>query len=173
MLRIAAFYGPTWFIILLTFTIYIRVGLHIYRNRRLLQNFSSADQPGTIDSAFEIHASKVVRITSEAAHVNSPKDTATAHAHGHNHGDMESERISGAAENYVRYSVTVERGDGIPMTPIQQQGTSVPPASATGQNARNALTSAAAWAYCKYAILYFVALLVTWVRMSISYNEKI
>ncbi|QKX53009.1 uncharacterized protein TRUGW13939_00080 [Talaromyces rugulosus] len=164
VLRIAVFYGPTWFIILLTFTIYIRVGLHIYRNRRLLHNFSSADQQGTIDSAFEIHASKVVRITSEAAHANGPKDT-TAQAHGHGHGDLESERISGAAENYVRYSVTVERGDGIPMAPIKQP---VPPASAAGQNARNALTSAAAWAYCKYAILYFIALLVTWVPSTIN-----
>ncbi|CRG86650.1 Cyclic AMP receptor 2 [Talaromyces islandicus] len=167
VLRIAVFYGPTWFIIFLTFTIYIRVGLHIYRNRRLLQNFSSADQRGTIDSAFEIHASKVVRITSETAHANSSKN-ATGQAPSHGHGDLESERISGAAENYARYSVTVERGDSIPMAPIHAQDVSVPPASAAGQNARNALNSAAARAYCKYAVLYFIALLVTWVPSTIN-----
>ncbi|KAH8700760.1 hypothetical protein BGW36DRAFT_292700 [Talaromyces proteolyticus] len=174
ILRIAAFYGPAWFIILITFGIYIRVGLHIFKNWRLLQNFSSADQHGTVDSGFEIHASKVVRITSEAANLaNSPIDAdadaeAAVARQSHDRGDQESERIArGAGRSYARYSVTVERGNAIPMTPITLKETLVQ-STTTRHRPRNEINNAAAWAYCKYAALYFVALIVTWVPSTIN-----
>ncbi|KAJ6004808.1 hypothetical protein N7540_012607 [Penicillium herquei] len=36
-LRIATFYGPVWFVIVLTFAIYLRAGSVIYQKRRQLQ----------------------------------------------------------------------------------------------------------------------------------------
>jgi len=158
-LRIAVFYGPVWFVILLTFGIYIRAGKEIYQNRNQLQNLSSVDNHGNfVERVFDVPLSKVteVQITSEAAGLRAE-----------NSRQMDVTRKSQPAL-YSSYSVTVESGD-------MPQGYAIPrriltePMDTNGRRrSPKSEAAASAWAYFKYAILYFIALLVTWVPSTIN-----
>ncbi|KAL1984003.1 hypothetical protein VTN96DRAFT_9688 [Rasamsonia emersonii] len=164
-LRIAVFYGPVWFVILVTFSIYIRAGKEIFKKRRQLQNISSVDPGTAIDNPFEAQGSKIteIHITSEAA------QTAPIDPDKISSDDKGGQRGS-ATHLYASYSVTVESGDGydgntIPMKKVERS----PGAGATHpRRPAKAEANAAAWAYCKYAMLYFVALLVTWVPSTVN-----
>ncbi|KUL87490.1 hypothetical protein ZTR_04592 [Talaromyces verruculosus] len=57
ILRIAVFYGPVWFVILLTFAIYARVGIDIARKRRTLRSFNkeaTTKVPSTINRVYSL-----------------------------------------------------------------------------------------------------------------------
>ncbi|KAL1962929.1 hypothetical protein VTN77DRAFT_9025 [Rasamsonia byssochlamydoides] len=165
ILRIAVFYGPVWFVIIVTFTIYIRAGKDIFKKRRQLQNISSADPSTVVDNPFENQGSKVteIHITTEAAD-SVPKDSVQISS------DAKGGQRGSGANVYNAYSVTVESGDGydrnaIPMQKIER----LTGAGATQpRRPTKADANAAAWAYCKYAMLYFVALLVTWVPSTVN-----
>lgn len=188
ILRIAVFYGPIWFVILLTFSIYAHVGIDITRKRRLLQSFNNEHhlENRHLNKVFEIHASKVVHITSEAA---------SSHSNGNNnHSGNSSSSGSSASSNeqipgkfegkgplsqspnnaepssYPAYSVTVERGEDIPepTSAVSEVGSSSFRFASTSQRLPRIevnQVNSAAFAYYKYAILYFIALLVTWVSI--------
>lgn len=162
-LRIAVFYGPVWFVILVTFSIYIRAGRDIFKKRRQLQNISSADPGTTFDNPFETQASKIteIRITSETA-ATSPIDPDKISS------DDKGGQRGSASNIYTSYSVTVESGDGYDGNNIPMKKMERSTAAGATHARRPAKTeaNAAAWAYCKYAMLYFVALLVTWVGPS-------
>lgn len=148
--------------IVLTIAIYIRAGKDIFRKRRQLNNFSSNGDGGTtIDNPFEIHASKVIQVTSEASEMTGRHDPSTRVG---SEGNLGTKRNSDGGDHvYNSYSVTVERGDAIPMTSIMKADN--PVVSSVPRRSPRTETNAAAFAYCKYAMLYFVALLVTWVSL--------
>jgi hypothetical protein len=154
-----------WFVIAVTFAIYIRAGKDIFMKRKQLQNFSSSADPGfSVDNPFEIHASKVIHVTSENSAVVAREDPSTQVG---SEGNLGSKRASGGGHAvYNSYSVTVERGDAIPMSTMKPG--EKPVVSSTPRRSPRVETNAAAFAYCKYAMLYFVALLVTWVRFFCS-----
>ncbi|OKL59706.1 hypothetical protein UA08_05140 [Talaromyces atroroseus] len=175
ILRIAVFYGPVWSVILLTFAIYAHVGIDIARKRRLLRSFNNDVRLETrLNKFFEIHASKVVHITSEAAN---------SHSNGHINSNSSStsmnEQVVGKPEgrislgHYPAYSVTVERGEDIPEPPSatsEARSSSFQFSSGSRRLPRTEVNpvNSAAFAYCKYAMLYFIALLVTWVPSTIN-----
>lgn len=181
-LRIAVFYGPVWFVISLTFAIYLRAGSLIYQKRRQLRELEGID---SIDSYTRSDMELAgIQVTSEIAY-SSPERHSTSSA------DIQLAR-SFTASSFCPYSVTVEGGHLEPIGGLQRVGEiSLPTPAFSSQLGPSPLrtdillkdsrlevadsftaqrravateASSAAWAYTKYAMLFFIALLVTWVR---------
>lgn len=158
--------------ILLTFIIYARVGIDIAKKRRTLRNFNreaNMIRHERLNNLFKIHASKVVHVTSEAANDLHMRESG-ADAITKNTSDIVAKNAV-SSDNihitaYPSYSVSVGRGEAFPMPPLTSSrvgSASIkiipPPPRRTPRTDVNS----AAFAYCKYAMLYFIALLVTWV----------
>lgn len=179
ILRIAVFYGPVWFVILLTFAIYARVGIDIARKRRMLRSFNEEANmmmDDRLNKLFEIHASKVVHVTSEAANGPAVDGHANSSGSGHNNSQSSSSNVNikvnrnaDDASNittFPAYSVTVAGGEAFPIPPSATStvGSASVKVSPTSPRRHPRMDiSSAAFAYFKYAVLYFIALLVTWV----------
>ncbi|OTA94354.1 hypothetical protein M434DRAFT_71464 [Hypoxylon sp. CO27-5] len=166
--RIATFYGPVWVVILLTMFIYLRTGGEIYKKRKQLREFgasSSAHDPEalTMDDPYSVKTTEVT-VTSESAEESS-------------HGIDLAPLGRYAPRPKPAYSVTIssDKNNGRPqqggiMSPAQSN---VPPtpstarAQAKSQRRRaNYEANNAAWSYSKCALLFFTALLVTWIPSS-------
>ncbi|KAI1391336.1 family A G protein-coupled receptor-like protein [Hypoxylon trugodes] len=166
--RIATFYGPVWVVILLTMAIYIRAGGEIYKKRKQLRNFgasSSAHDPDALTS-YDPYSTKTteVTVTTESAEEN---------------GDgIDLAPLGRAAPNKPKaaYSVTISSDvkdksqQGDIKLPIQSN---VPPTPSTAkaqvktQKRKAAFDfNHAAWSYSKCALLFFTALLITWIPSS-------
>ncbi|KAK0739689.1 hypothetical protein B0T21DRAFT_410021 [Apiosordaria backusii] len=174
--RIATFYGPIWIVILVTFFIYIRAGREIYKKHKQLREFSTSHQdhePFTItDDPFSSVKTTEVSVTSEVI----DKGLATL---GIAQGANEQPKVPNAA-----YSVHIssnrraaEResyGDMPPQTQanitIDSQAPQIRNDATTGPNPlrRRAAYEAnnATWSYTKCSILFFTAMLVTWIPSS-------
>ncbi|KAJ5304373.1 uncharacterized protein N7443_004033 [Penicillium atrosanguineum] len=185
-LRIAVFYGPVWFVISLTFAIYLRAGSVIYQKRRQLRGVGGID---SIDS--DIHpVMKLagIQVTSEIA-CSSPERHSTSST------EIQPAR-SFNASSFCPYSVTIEGGPLDPIRGLQHAGAIPPHGPAFSSrpsssplrteilpmNARSGVldsfasqrravateANSAACAYTKYAMLFFIALLVTWVPSTVN-----
>lgn len=185
ILRIAVFYGPVWFVILLTFAIYARVGIDIARKRRMLRSFNreaNMMMDDRLNKLFEIHASKVVHVTSEAANEPAMHGQSQGNANSSSSGHSNNQSSSSSNINvnvnkdtsnitaFPAYSVTVAGGEAFPLPPSATStvGSASVKVSPTSPRRHPRMDiSSAAFAYCKYAVLYFIALLVTWVSPSL------
>ncbi|CAG8006878.1 unnamed protein product, partial [Penicillium nalgiovense] len=181
-LRIAVFYGPVWFVIFLTFTIYLRAGSVIYQKHRELRNLSGIESLGSDtqpDAPLVIRSG--IHVTSEVAYLAPVHQPVSA-------SDFPTRNFT--VSSFTPYSVSIEGGliDSFSMlhdpeessaptqglsrpqsgpTPLRTEGS---PKSARheggdsyAQRRKATEASSAAWAYTKYAMLFFIALLVTWV----------
>jgi hypothetical protein len=163
-LRIAVFYGPVWFVIFLTFAIYLRAGKVIFEKRRQLEKAECPDSCGEIDSPMEPAFSKKteIHVTSEITHSGSESNRLTITSASH----IPHRYLS----PYSPYSVTIEGGSAsahdehVPMRTLRSSQHD--PYAQRRATARD--VNSAAWAYTKYAMLFFIALLVTWVSSSSS-----
>ncbi|KAL1884790.1 hypothetical protein Plec18167_002382 [Paecilomyces lecythidis] len=166
-LRIATFYGPVWFILILTFAIYIRAGKVIFEKRRQLQsaNTNTIGSSYFIDDPFQEGAKTTeIRVTTEQV-VTTSEESAQAMKIPADRG-----RAPGTSD-YSPYSIKIETGpnmekEDIPMQPL-------PPVPNTGNTnfKRQVATveaNKAAWAYTKCAMLFFIALVITWVPSSLN-----
>lgn len=127
----------------------------IFEKRRELQDISTPETSYFFENPFEA-TSKVteIHITSEPA--DPRKDSAQL-----SHSTEDTSRAP-QASNFNPYTVTIESGEGrnsIPLKTLRNQ----PDANAQ-RRAAAMEANKAAWKYCKCAMLFFVALLVTWVR---------
>ncbi|KAJ5722065.1 hypothetical protein N7488_000100 [Penicillium malachiteum] len=171
-LRIATFYGPVWFVIALTFAIYLRAGSVIYQKRRQLQIIGGIESMNSISS----RSLAGIQVTREIA-CSSP---VSPHS---------SKRNSGSAASFwIPYSVTIEACH------LESMSASQPPPTASNfaQDSSSRVgagpsqiekpvravrpesymqrrfpmdINSSMWVYTKYAMLFFVALLVTWVSL--------
>lgn len=181
--RIATFYGPIWVVILVTFFIYVRAGAEIYAKHKQLRDFSSHHEPEPLppmDDPFSASKTTEVCVTSET--VPQPGiDLAVLGRRGSEAGPANaSPKPPGAA-----YSITISASKrhenreslGEIDLPIQTNTSSNPTISAISagnskpanqrQRRRAAYeANSAAWSYTKCAILFFTALLVTWIPSS-------
>lgn len=122
VLRIVTLYGPVWFIVVLIFAIYIRVGLHIYSR---IKQFPS---------------------------------TSTGHSSSYG-----INRIDGSSMTET-YHMTPARSPQSEESIVRRQETAIDSFSDThGFDGRRSSLDTAAKAYLRYAFLFFIALLVTWV----------
>ncbi|RKU44905.1 hypothetical protein DL546_002042 [Coniochaeta pulveracea] len=171
--RIATFYGPVWICILVTFFIYIRAGNEIYKKHRQLRNFSSSHQESdtsAIDDPYNAYKTTEVTVTTEAMNQNGIDLTRLGRR-----GSAAPARPDAAYSINIfsdKNSVAPDpEGDAI--VPVQSNITISPGASAQRTATSNPVrrrqayeANNAAWSYTKCAILFFSALLVTWIPSS-------
>lgn len=133
-LRIAIIYGPVWLTIIVTFTIYLRLGLYIY---------------------FQLKQLRAVEMSGDwAEHVNRIADPSVTELQAmeptvsqqHSQADQSGTLTQQAAS---AHSINSHSG-------------------ASGSARASSHSTMAAWAYTRYAFLFFLALLVTWVCYFIS-----
>ncbi|KAI1414284.1 family A G protein-coupled receptor-like protein [Hypoxylon sp. FL1857] len=165
--RIATFYAPVWVVILITMFIYLRTGGEIYKKRKQLREFgasSSAHDPEalTMDDPYSVKTTEVT-VTSESAEESAngidlaplgryaprPKPAYSVTISSDNNGRMQ------------QGGITLPAQSAVPPTPSTAR------AQAKSQKRRaNYEANNAAWSYSKCALLFFTALLVTWIPSS-------
>ena len=172
-LRLAVFYGPVWFVIFLTLGIYARTGRVIYRKRRELE------QLGTIESNIDIENISIENVDLETPLAQTVSKVTRVHITSELSNDCEasgSNRDSSLPTTtptnirppYDPYSITIEGGARIERngsvgyeTARYDEQQWLAQRRALGPDA-----SQAAWVYTKYAMLFFIALIITWVSPS-------
>ncbi|KAF3395716.1 hypothetical protein F1880_007317 [Penicillium rolfsii] len=201
-LRIALFYGPVWFVIFLTFAIYLRTGSTIYRKRRELQALRKVESLDreiamTTDSPHVNFAG--IQVTSEIAY-STPYRSSIADPDPDVNVDVPRPARSFSSSTFSPYSVTIEGGTMDSNSMSQNLEDRSPSIHASGSRKNSSIfrsersaslitsrseggvtyethcqrrrmkreASSAAWAYTKYAMLFFIALLVTWVPSTIN-----
>ncbi|KAK5656164.1 hypothetical protein OQA88_4924 [Cercophora sp. LCS_1] len=178
--RIATFYGPVWIVILITFFIYIRAGREIYKKHKQLRDFSySHHEPEPMppmDDPFSSTKTTEVVVTSEARDKAAGFDLT---APSGSRMQRASEPAAAPKQPNPAYSVTIQSGRrgngrgsyGDMVLPIQTNvsAETAPPAPKTGNPLRRRAAyeaNNATWSYTKCAILFFTAMLVTWIPSS-------
>ncbi|KAI1124805.1 G-protein coupled receptor [Nemania abortiva] len=164
VLRIATFYGPIWVILLATFFIYIRAGREIYKKRRQLRKLDSSSTGGNeldIFKLYELYPMKTteISVTSESVTQSQPKAGIDPLR------DLES-KTSSEPQAPAAYSITISSDREPPPVIPSNIDASTNVAQAKAKRRKNQEASGAAWAYTKCAILFFTALLVTWIPSS-------
>ncbi|CAZ85293.1 unnamed protein product [Tuber melanosporum] len=138
-MRIAAFYGPVWIILGVTIIIYILAGRVIFRLRGSLRNFAGKSALGP-----------------------PVKDTWSTQSHNISR-TMSPDLTPGPSASInppPSYTVIIESG---PKPPVANNNNN-------NRAPRNSAVEAntAAWAYCRCAMLFFLALLITWLPSSVN-----
>lgn len=153
-------------LILITFFIYIRAGRTIYEKRKQINKFhnsSSDNDPisvnGERDPMGTIKTTEVTVTTSDA----------TPEGQG---GSMQMHSMDGQAES-GSYAVSIAAGlsrqkapSNNPAAPKPRPNGEQPRRNPNPGRSRTYEANNAAWAYTKCAILFFTALLVTWIPSS-------
>ncbi|PFH56877.1 hypothetical protein XA68_15827 [Ophiocordyceps unilateralis] len=168
ILRIATFYGPVWVTILITFFIYIRAGRTIYEKRKQLYDFEMSD-PDPLSINGEVVATMrrtEVTVTGEDAYPSSgaihlvPLNRQKAADKSNGCEDAYSIHIM--ADHCPSPSSDVASSPGKPTQQMQVAPQRTPnPARRRHHELNNA-----AWSYTKCAILFFTAILITWIPSS-------
>ncbi|KAH7113384.1 hypothetical protein EDB81DRAFT_862565 [Dactylonectria macrodidyma] len=168
--RIAVFYGPIWVIMVITFFIYIRAGRTIYEKRKQLHDFSTSDpDPLSVNGeatgslkTTEVSVTTEVMGESRSIHLQ-PMARRGSDAPPHGQHDTESYTVIISADSYAYGQA---QDDAIP--PMwQAPGSDVTSRRGpTTARRRNYDVNNAAWGYTKCAILFFTALLITWLPSS-------
>ena len=140
-LRIALLYAPAWIAILISFTLYTISGREIFEKRRQLRAFHDSPRlPIEVANPFTSFKTTEVEITSELASLPS--------------------------RNHVPYSVRIFSSTKSPTLSDAATTVDVTSVAAKQYRTNRAAMEAntAAWGYTKVALLFFVSLLITWVR---------
>ncbi|RGP64420.1 hypothetical protein FSPOR_7950 [Fusarium sporotrichioides] len=170
--RIITFYGPVWLVIIITFFIYIRAGSTIYRKRRELDGFSSADRDLAYGAGDHITTLKTTEV-SVTTEVVKPDGILLQPMSGR----VPDRDSPGSNNGNYSVQITAQPSSGDiadEMAPIDREQTrasiQVPQqqqrSAAQINRKRNRELNNASWQYTKCAILFFTAILITWVPSS-------
>ncbi|KAL7899052.1 hypothetical protein HDV63DRAFT_76818 [Trichoderma sp. SZMC 28014] len=165
--RIATFYGPVWVVIFATFFIYIRAGRTIYEKHKQLNDFHSSEGLSSIDVITTLRTTEVTVTTSEATPNN-----ANLNANGPSgHRPSLTEPDSGNPNYSVHISADKAAAEDkiqpIPVPEVEAAKRSRLRANRPpNARRRNYEINNAAWAYAKCSLLFFTALLITWIPSS-------
>ncbi|KAL4950855.1 Nnf1-domain-containing protein [Aspergillus filifer] len=167
ILRIALFYGPVWLVIFVTLAIYARIGNLVWRRRRKLKEAGGLDTTIDVSIPDEAPFSKVteIHITTEDANATSSRAAGPSIEHPPTFSCIQSHRP---------YSVSVQAGAAstseVQLEPMRSEDApdDVPEHDQYSNSRTVSDVNAATWAYTKYAMLFFVALLATWVPSTIN-----
>lgn len=167
ILRIVTFYAPIWVVLGLTFFIYIRAGHTIYLKHKQLNNFSSTNE----DTVPTIHDTMATIKTTEVSVTTEIRDQGTSiglQPLGRRAPDVNNPDSNGAYS--VHISADAHSGDIADVVlPIQGQTTQTSYRAARPPNPvrrRNRELNSAAWSYAKCSLLFFTAILITWIPSS-------
>lgn len=177
--RIATFYAPVWIVLVFTFAIYILAGNVIFKLRGSLRFFARGEI-SSVSTGTGNYGSGGGTVTSiSPAMMTSPGVRGSVGVPGMpgqgagvgGDGNMAPTTSTtvpilsdpgpvagvGMTQPYSTYSCTVEAS-----------GRTIPPTSAAVISARQKSAveaNTAAWAYCRCAMLFFLALVITWVSI--------
>ncbi|KAL4927795.1 putative cAMP receptor-like protein [Aspergillus undulatus] len=166
-LRIALFYGPVWLVIFVTLAIYARIGNLVWRRRRQLKEAGGLDTTIDVSIPDDPPFSKITEIFIT-------REDATSHRTGEAGPSTEQPPTFSCIQSHRPYSVSVQAGiDAASQVQLERlRSVEAPEGSPEHGQYSNSRTvsevNTAAWAYTKYAMLFFVALLVTWVPSTIN-----
>ncbi|KAK2592924.1 hypothetical protein QQS21_009369 [Conoideocrella luteorostrata] len=176
ILRIVMFYGPVWVIIFITMFIYLRAGRTIYEKRKQLQDFHSSDpDPLSVNGeAITTIKTTEVTVTTEVADERgirlNPIDRRDMVAGPSSRGPNGVYSVHITAESQPNtMHVNDEATQPMQSTAIQQKSSTQPinpRRTANIARRRNHELNNAAWSYTKCAILFFTAILITWIPSS-------
>ncbi|KYK57644.1 G-protein coupled receptor [Drechmeria coniospora] len=168
VLRIATFYAPIWIIMLVTMSIYASAGRTIFEKRKQLMEFNAStiivdDQP--------MATFKKTEIT-----ISSDKDDRDDNEDNDQGSHSHIEHVQRTQSNISAYSVNISADRRrscttaeltIPAAVFQPpKMAQVPPSQGSSVRRYNYEVNNAAWSYTKCAILFFTAILVTWIPSS-------
>jgi hypothetical protein len=171
--RIITFYGPVWLIVGLTFFIYIRAGHTIYRKRKELGGFRASEQDyGTPTDAITTLKTTQVSVTVEAMKPDAIRMQTFGGGHA---GKAAIAHGNGAYSVHISANTSQKNSDD-----IGHVGRAAPSQAHASQNMgqfgdntvandmrkRYNDINHAAWQYTKCAILFFTAMLITWIPSS-------
>ncbi|KAG5929040.1 hypothetical protein E4U42_007351 [Claviceps africana] len=177
VLRIAIFYGPVWVVIFITFFIYLRAGRTIYEKRKQLRGFHSSDHDLLSTNGETVTTTRTteVTVTTEVVghggfqlnqmNARGPIDCSRQDSGGP--GGVYSVHITAdtGASRHDKEDVVMSsrRGQG-PTSTLQQPARKTGTANSTRR--RNQELNNAAWSYTKVSILFFTAIIITWIPSS-------
>ncbi|POR35729.1 G-protein coupled receptor 1 [Tolypocladium paradoxum] len=171
VLRLATFYGPVWVTILITFFIYIRAGRTIYEKRKQLHGFHSSDpDPLSIngEAVATIKRTDIIVVTEAAGNAGAihlgPMGRHSS-AGDNSQGAAGAYSVHISAENYNSSSAD-EAVLPIQGRTVQQTSTVQVAPHRPSARRRNHELNNAAWSYTKCAMLFFTAILITWIPSS-------
>ena len=180
LLRVAVFYGPVWLVILVIFGIYIKTGQHIFEQSRPLhelqkesglhvwkgeKHLSHMQNPFLVEGitkTTDISISYEHHSACSSPTISTPSTPSTILTH---------DEIKTVPLLKPSYSVTIEGSLRTPMPSSKSPPSSLNCFSDGKVLQKRKLMPAsnkAAHSYCKCAMLFFIALLVTWVPSSIN-----
>lgn len=148
-------------IILITLFIYLRAGYTIYQKRKQLQTFHSTGVGPTTTDTENMYSMKTTEVTVTTETISTTEEAQPDHA-----SRCDSSASSGHGDTYSPYSVVVSAK---PAAMSSQQALTVqvaPPLATSSARRRNRDVNNAAWSYTKCAILFFTAILITWIPSS-------
>ncbi|KAI5462041.1 hypothetical protein BGZ63DRAFT_453289 [Mariannaea sp. PMI_226] len=146
LLRVLVFYGPVWVVILITISIYTRIGYHIAKNHRELVNLSRQDVEIATNTSTRINTD--IAIPAEAMKKDTSKMLARSFPWEH--------RGSGSSSGTSQASSPIYP-DGVLTGEGNRSSISVP---------SRPVMSRAEWQYAKCALLFFTAMCITWIPSS-------
>ncbi|OSZ99904.1 hypothetical protein A9Z42_0007810 [Trichoderma parareesei] len=191
LLRILVFYAPIWVVILAIFGIYIRAGRTIYKVRKQVYFFQSSDlDPISVDevtspiqSSDEVHSvgpmSDAERTTIDyilsqpdshaAGSTSESPTTRPPPVHLTSNKSNQSNNFDGTHPPFYFYPDIPHRGSDQSQPPRHPSHPSHHSAASRALRAlrrRNHERDNAAWSYTKCAMLFFGAMLITWIPSS-------
>ncbi|KAL7795032.1 putative G-protein coupled receptor protein [Trichoderma ceciliae] len=166
--RISTFYGPVWVVIFATFFIYIRAGRTIYEKHKQLNDFHSSEGLSSVDVITTLRTTEVTVTTSEALtdpgnfRTHAPPGQYPSIIEPDTHSPNYSVHISANSVLTDDKIQPIRVADAEPVKKSKLGRLTRPPNS----RRRNYEINNAAWAYAKCSLLFFTALLVTWIPSS-------
>ena len=171
ILRVALFYAPVWVVIFITFALYIRIGTRISRKGRergkLYEELAGDKQLSITSNPF---LSKGITKTTEIAITYESKTARKGRPSPLSPISSTGEILNTSPPTPPTYSYTIEGGYRA-MTPsplLWPPRTSFAGSRITEDRRWSSTMSKAEWSYYKCAMLFFIALLITWVPSSIN-----
>ncbi|KAL8949390.1 MAG: hypothetical protein Q9222_004490 [Ikaeria aurantiellina] len=168
VLRIALVYAPAWVAISISFTLYVISGREIFKKRQELRAFHSPQhRPLEVENPFTNFKVTEVEITHEMAKLSYDSQPQPG-------GPIVCPRVKKMiggtpVKDYDQYSVKISSNplspDFSPLDSNVSPHTGTAPVVQYRNNKAAMEANTAAWGYTKVALLFFVSLLITWVRI--------
>ncbi|PSR97164.1 hypothetical protein BD289DRAFT_459131 [Coniella lustricola] len=175
--RIATFYGPVWVTIVITFIIYIRAGREIYRKHQQLKdlNYTSHHEPEPLPINDALNH-KTTEVSVTVSNAQEGIDLATLGFTSHKHESTASPVLNDPETAYTvsisaqppskAESSSMAATNAATKPKVQPQPTHAPKIPSRRKVMLDAHN--AAWSYTKVALLFFTAMLVTWIPSSLN-----
>ncbi|KAH8692246.1 hypothetical protein BGW36DRAFT_419550 [Talaromyces proteolyticus] len=157
-LRLGCFYGPIWLMICLTVLIYIRTGREMFTNRRLFNLNAGKARSSTICACTLSPTDPWKQPTTRFVEDSGPQSPTSS-------STTWDDDTNWASSLNPTAPITLSEEFGLsPAQPSQQRDDAQNRVESVG----GVKMDAASWVYTKCAMLYFIALVVTWVPSTVN-----